>query len=145
MDFDSHRYGIWHVEGFSDNTAPRHSRHTNYQRVRAGKHNIPNSPFWYGYKGWNFVRAINVGMDNYGKASVSDEVRNKYIGEARLFRGWFYADKVSRFGDVQWVDTELNIDDEDILYGPRDSRETVMANVLDDLNFATEMDSRGLG
>lgn len=136
--FDSHKYGIWHYDGFSDNTAPLHSRHTNYQRVRAGKHNIPNSPFWYGYKGWNFVRAINVGMDNYGNAEVSDEVRNKYIGEARLFRGWFYADKVSRFGEVQWVDTELNIDDEDILYGTRDPRETVMANVLDDLNFATE-------
>ncbi|GJM28230.1 MAG: hypothetical protein DHS20C17_08650 [Cyclobacteriaceae bacterium] len=136
--FDSHRYGIWHYSGFSDNTAPLHSRHTNYQRVRAGKHSIPNSPFWYGYKGWNFVRAINVGMDNYGTADISDEVRNKYIGEARLFRGWFYADKVSRFGDVQWVDTELNIDDEGILYGTRDPRETVMANVLEDLNFATE-------
>ena len=136
--FDSHRYGIWHYDGFSDNTAPLHSRHTNYQRVRAGKHNIPNSPFWYGYKGWNFVRAINVGMDNYGKANVSDEVRNKYIGEASLFRGWFYADKVSRFGEVQWVDTELNTEDEGILYGTRDTRETVMANVLDDLNFATE-------
>ena len=136
--FDSHRYGIWHYSGFSDNTAPRHSRHNNYQRVRAGKHSIPNNPFWYGYKGWNFVRAINVGMDNYEKAAVSDEVRNKYIAEASLFRGWFYADKVSRFGNVQWVDTELNIDDEDILYGERDDRQVVMTNVLNDLNFACQ-------
>jgi hypothetical protein len=136
--FDSHRYGLWHLSGFSDDTAPRHSRHTNYQRVRAGKHNVQPNPFWYGWKGWNFVREINVGMDNYGKAQISDEDRNKYIAEARLFRGWFYADKVSKFGEVQWVDRELNIDDEDILYGERDDRETVMANVLADLNFACQ-------
>lgn len=135
--FDSHRYGLWHLSGYSDDTAPRHSRHTEYQRVRAGKHSYDQN-MWYGYDGWNFVRAINVGMDNYGKAAVSDEVRNKYIGEARLFRGWFYADKVSKFGEVQWVDTELNIDDEDVLYGTRDDRETVMNNVLADLTFATE-------
>jgi hypothetical protein len=79
-----------------------------------------------------------VGLDNYGLAQVSEEVRNKYVGEARLFRGWFYADKVSRFGEVQWVDTELTTEDEDILYGTRDPREMVMANALEDLNFATE-------
>ncbi|WP_020533294.1 RagB/SusD family nutrient uptake outer membrane protein [Flexithrix dorotheae] len=134
--FDSHRYGIWNLSGFSDDTAPRHSRHNNYQRVRAGKHNVPNNPFWYGYKGWNFVRAINVGMDNYDRATVSEEVRNQYVGEARLFRGWFYADKVSKFGNVQWVDTELNIDDDEVLYGERDEREFVMGKVLEDLNFA---------
>lgn len=135
--FDSHRYGIWHMDGFSDNTAPRHSRHNNYQKVRAGAHNIPDNPFWYGYKGWNFVRAINVGMDNYGKAQISDEVRNKYIGEARLMRGWFYADKISKFGSAQWVDRELNVDDDDILNGTRDDRDFVMGKVLEDLNFAT--------
>jgi hypothetical protein len=66
-------------------------------------------------------------------------------GEARLLRGWFYADKVSKFGDVQWVDTELNIDDEDILYGERDDRDFVMGKVLEDLNFATANGSPMIG
>jgi hypothetical protein len=137
--FDSQKYGIWYLDGFSDNTGPRHSRSLNFQRIRAGKENAPPNAGgqWFGYKGWNFLRAINVGMDNYGKAQVADAVRNKYVGEARLMRGWFYADKVSKFGDVQWVDTELNIDDEDILYGERDDRDFVMGKVLEDLNFAT--------
>ena len=136
--FSSHRWGIWHLSGLSDDTAPRHSRHDFYQRVRAGKHQPEPGAMWFGYRGWDFVRAINVGMDNYGKADVSEAVRNKYIGEARLFRGWFYADKVSKFGNVQWVDRELNVLDEDILYGERDDREFVMDKVLEDLNFATE-------
>jgi hypothetical protein len=69
--FDSQKYGIWYLDGFSDNTGPRHSRSLNFQRIRAGKENAPPNAGgqWFGYKGWNFLRAINVGMDNYGKAT----------------------------------------------------------------------------
>ncbi|MBY5956910.1 RagB/SusD family nutrient uptake outer membrane protein [Membranicola marinus] len=133
--FDSHRYGIWYLDEFTDNIAPRHSRHTRYQQVRSGKHVVPGGTQWYGYRGWNFVRAINVGMDNYDRAQIADEVKNKYVGEARLFRGWFYADKVSKFGDAPWVDRELNVDSEE-LYASRTPREEVMSHVLEDLNFA---------
>ncbi|MEQ6118345.1 RagB/SusD family nutrient uptake outer membrane protein [Reichenbachiella sp. MALMAid0571] len=134
--FDSQSRGFIFQDGWSDNTAPRHSRQDFYAKKRAGKHSIPNSPELFGYKGWNFLRAVNVGLDNYGKADVLDEVRNKYIGEARLLRGWFYADKVSKFGNVQWVDHELNVDDDEILNGERDDRDLVMGKVLEDLNFA---------
>lgn len=136
--FSSHRWSIWHLSGRSDDTAPRHGRHNDYSQMRAGQHQVVDNPRWFGYKGWNFVRAVNVFMDNYQKAQISDEAKNKYAGEARLFRGWFYADKVSKFGDVQWVDTELNIDDEEILFGERDDREFVMGKVLEDLNFAVQ-------
>jgi hypothetical protein len=136
--FDSQSRGHIYQDGFSDNTAPRHARADFYQRKRAGKHAIPTTPEIFGYKGWNFLRAVNVGLENYGKAAVTEEVRNKYVGEARLLRAWFYADKVSKFGDNQWVDKELNVDDEDILYGTRDDREFVMEKVLEDLNFATQ-------
>lgn len=136
--FESLQRGIWYLDGFTDNTAPRHSRSNFFQLVRSGKYQTPNDPDLFGYKGWNFVRAINFGLENYDRAAVTEEVRNKYIGEARLLRGWFYADKVSKYGDVQWVDKSLTIEDEDILYGTRDDREFVMEKVLEDLNFATE-------
>lgn len=139
--FDSHKFGIWYTDEYTDNIAPRHSRHTQYQQVRSGKHTIPSSSAgdgqWYGYKGWNFLRAINVGLANYSKASISQQLIDQYAAEARLFRGWFYADKVSKFGDVQWVDHELTTDSEE-LFGARDPREMVMGNVLEDLNFASQ-------
>ncbi|WP_236974042.1 RagB/SusD family nutrient uptake outer membrane protein [Membranihabitans maritimus] len=137
QNFESHWGGIWYLDEFTDNIAPRHSRHTRYQQVRAGKHTVTSGSQWFGYKGWNFVRAINVGLENYGTADVSQEVKDKYAAEARLFRGWFYADKVSKFGDAPWVDRELNVDSEE-LYASRTPREEVMANVLDDLNFASQ-------
>ena len=135
--FDSHRYSIWFLDEFSDNMAPRHGRHTRYQQVRAGKHNVPSGPEWFGYRGWHFVRAINVGLENYDKANIDQEVIDKYAGEARLFRGWFYADKVQKFGDVHWIDKPLDVDSEE-LYAARTPREEVMAHVLEDLTFAAE-------
>ena len=136
--FDSHRYGIWYLDEFADNIAPTHSRHTRYQQVRAGKHSIPSGPQWFGYRngGWSFIRTINIGLANYDRAQVTEAVKNQYVAEARLFRGWFYADKVSKFGAVHWLDKELNIDSEE-LYATRTPREEVMDNVLEDLNFAT--------
>lgn len=139
-DFESHKYGIWYIDEFTDNIAPRASRHERYQEVRSGKHSIPSGAQWYGWAndGWVFVRAINVGMDNYDKAlenGVAEATVNKYKAEARLFRGWFYADKISKFGRAPWVDHELSTDSEE-LYAALDSRETVMANVLADLDFA---------
>lgn len=139
--FNSHKFTIWNLDEYSDNCVSRAARHTQYSQVRSGKHNVPSSANgdgqWYGYKGWNLVRAINVGLENYQNASIPQAAIDKYAGEARLFRGWFYADKVSKFGDAPWVDRELNVDSEE-LFAARTSREEVMANVLEDLTFATE-------
>lgn len=136
--FSSHRWGIWYIDEFTDNIAPTHARHTRYQQVRAGKHTIPDSPQWFGWRdgGWSFIRTINIGLENYGKAQIPQELIDQYAAEARLFRAWFYADKVSKFGDVPWIDKELNIDSPE-LYAERTDRSEVMANVLADLKFAT--------
>ena len=135
--FESHWGSFWFLDELADNMAPRHARHTFYQQIRAGKHNPPSNPDWFGYKGWNFVRAINVGLANYDKANIPQAAKDKYAGEARLFRGWFYADKVSKYGDVPWVEKELSITSEE-LYAGRTPREEAMNKVLEDLNFASE-------
>ncbi len=135
--FDSQWAGYEYLDGYSDNTAPIEPRGLRFATVRAGIHQVPNDAQDFGWRGWNFLRAINVGMDNYAKAQVTDAVRNKYIGEARLFRGWFYADKVQKFGDVTWVDHELQIDSPE-LDSPRTPRADVMEKVLLDLNFACD-------
>lgn len=135
--FDSQWAGNEYIDGYSDNTAPIEPRGLRFAEVRAGIYTVPNNAQDFGWRGWNFLRAINVGMDNYGKAKVTDAVRNKYIGEARLFRGWFYADKVEKFGDVTWVDHELTTVSEE-LDAPRTPRVEVMEKVLADLDFACQ-------
>jgi hypothetical protein len=140
--FDSHRISYLHLDGMSDNTAPRHGRHSTYQQIRSGVYNPPSGKNsqapggWYGYKGFELIRAVNIGLANYGKADISDAVKSHYEAEARLFRAMFYANKIKNFGTVQWVENEVTLEDQDILYGARDSRDFVMGKVLDDLNFA---------
>jgi len=137
--FGSHNVSLWYIDQFSDNMAPTHPRQTFYNQIRSGANYIPDSPGgqMYGYRGWDFVRSINYGLEQTAKADIGQAVKDKYAAEARLFRGWFYADKVSKFGDVQWVDKPLNIDSE-ALNEARTPRDEVMGHVLDDLKFATQ-------
>ncbi len=134
--FNSHFASIWFQDEFADNMAPRAPRHNRFQQVRAGKHNVPAGDEWFGYDGWDFVRAINVGMANYDRAAIPQATKDKYIAEARLMRGWFYGEKVTKFGDVPFVERELNIDSEE-LFAARTPRAEAMKKVLEDLNFAS--------
>ena len=59
----------------------------------------------------------------------------EYTALSRFFRAAFYFDKVKRFGDVPWYDTQLGSADPD-LYKARDSRELVMTKMIEDVDFA---------
>jgi starch-binding outer membrane protein, SusD/RagB family len=90
-------------------------------------------------QGWNWgeLRNINHFLVNNVNPEIPQEIRAHYNGIARFFRAWFYFDKVKRFGDVPWIDVPLDYDDPDLEAG-RDSREMVMNNVLEDLDYAIE-------
>jgi starch-binding outer membrane protein, SusD/RagB family len=130
-------FSPWYYDGASDNMAPIEGGQTYLVDMRSGTQTIPVTATSqrFGYKGWSYLKAVNYGLANYDKVDIAPSVRNKYVAEARLFRAWFYFDKVSKFGDVPWVDKPLNIDSEE-LFAPRTPREEVMDNVLEDLKFA---------
>jgi len=86
---------------------------------------------------WGMLRHINYFLQNVNKCS-DEKARNHYTGVALFFRAYFYYDKVRRFGDVPWFDHTLGNTDEE-LYKPRDSRTTVMRNVVKDLNQAISL------
>lgn len=68
--------------------------------------------------------------------TLNESVRNNFIGLARANRARAYYHLVQHFGDVPLVLTVLDPSDEAELYGPRTNRETVMDQVLQDLDFA---------
>lgn len=85
---------------------------------------------------WGQLRNVNFFLENFNKAKVSRDRLNHFEGLARFFRARFYVAKVKRYSDVPWIDQVLNTDDDHILHGERDSRETVVANIMDDYEFA---------
>ena len=129
--------GAYSWDGMADNDIKQIARHASYVITRAGQINSDSNPMGFGWNStcFNFMRAINIGLANYDRADLSEPIINRYKAEARLFRAWVTADKVSLYGDYPWLDRELNIDSEE-LFAARTPRETVMANVLEDLNFA---------
>ncbi|WP_057938531.1 RagB/SusD family nutrient uptake outer membrane protein [Algoriphagus resistens] len=87
---------------------------------------------------WTDLRNINYFLENFNQEIIPQEARDHYEGIARFFRAWFYFEKVKRYGDVPWYGQTLDTTDEEELYKPRDPRELVMANVMEDLDFAVE-------
>lgn len=96
----------------------------------------PTSQTVTGGWSWGRLRNINYFLDNYNKASVTQEVKDHYAGLARYYRAIFYMDKVKRFSDVPWYAQTLNPSDSTGLYKPRDPRTLIMDSVMSDLAFA---------
>lgn len=132
--FGSSNASAYAVEAQSDNMASVASGHTSLVRKGAGRNTISNA------SGWSFdtLRRINVFFDNYKRVEEDFERVKPFLGEAHLFRAWFYYETVQKFGDVPWVTKALTLDDVDILYGSRTPRKEVMDNVIEDLRKAIE-------
>ena len=86
---------------------------------------------------WTDLRRINSLLARIDRCPDKAAVL-EYTALSRLFRAYFYFEKVKRFGDVPWYDTEIGSADIDLLYKPRDSREYVMQKMLEDIDFAIE-------
>lgn len=87
---------------------------------------------------WSQLRNINYFLEHNTNEKVDEETRSNYNGIARFFRALFYFEKVKRFGDVPWIPTTLNVDDNEYLYAGRDSRVLIMKQIMNDLDFAIE-------
>ncbi len=85
---------------------------------------------------WGQLRDINTLLE-YSVNCPDREVRNRYNALARFFRAYFYFEKVKRFGDVPWYDSQLASNDPE-LKKPQDSREFIMSKVIEDLDFAIQ-------
>lgn len=89
--------------------------------------------------GWSKADWLKIRRVNYALARISEIEKDadflKYEGELRFFKTWYYFQKLVEFGDVPWLDRDLNIDSEE-LFQARDSREIVVSNMLNDLDFA---------
>jgi hypothetical protein len=123
---------VWYRDdNFSDNQTP--SSRNSYTW---GEYTVPSSGGGWGKSDWLQIRRCNYALDRIANMN-SDAGVLKAEGEIRFFKAFFYFEKVKRFGDVPWLETSLTTDSPE-LYNERDSRETVVANMLDDLDFAIE-------
>lgn len=85
------------------------------------------------------IRRANILLNRVDRIpNITKEAANHWKGIARFFRAQQHFELVKTYGDVVWVDTEIDIDDAASLGRARDPRVTVMKNVCADLQFAGE-------
>lgn len=85
---------------------------------------------------WTNLRKMNTLLE-YIDQCEDEAAVIKYTAVTRFWRAFFYFEKVKRFGDVPWYETQLDSDSEE-LYKPRDSREYVMTKMIEDIDYAIE-------
>ncbi|WP_422350184.1 RagB/SusD family nutrient uptake outer membrane protein [Flagellimonas sp.] len=125
-------FGIYFDDEATDNAATTGSREIKLiMTTEANSSTITSG--W----DWGQLRDINLFLENSGKASVTEDVRNHYNGVARFFRAQFYMEKIKRYSNVPWYDKVLTTDSED-LYKPSDPREVVVSKIFEDYQFAID-------
>ena len=108
------------------------SEHTN--PVSDGSYSPePNSGTWN--KSYSISRNTTYLIEKEVPSDLIDNVAI-YIGEANFFRAFAYYNLLRDFGGVPIIDKVLDLDDEDLLYGPRNTRQEVTDFILNDLDAA---------
>jgi len=98
----------------------------------------PSSAAVTGGWDWTTLRNINLFLENYKQAEISEDLLAHYEGVARFFRARFYMDKVNRFSDVPWYDKVIGTSDEESLFKARDPRDLVVQKIFEDYDFASK-------
>jgi len=119
----SHDYRADELRGNSDNS------------ISTGNWTIPNSADEW-TTSYKVIAAANNIIEKAPQADVSEDVLNKYLAEARFFRGYYYFFLVKKYGDVPMLLRTAKSTDDEILNSPRTPREEVLAQVYEDLKFA---------
>ena len=88
--------------------------------------------------GWSFtnLRKMNTLLANIHNCEDKNAVK-EYTALVKFWRAYYYADMVRKFGDVPWIDHEIGSADAD-LYNPRDTRETILTHMIEDIDEAIE-------
>ena len=102
----------------------------------AGNNSIPSTDENYKqiYKRLYYVNLL---LQKAGEFEPQTDIEEP-MGEAYFFRAYLYFELVQMFGDCIYTDAPVDVDNE-ILYGPRTNRVTVIRNCIADLKAAAEL------
>lgn len=125
--------GPFSADDNSDNMITRE-----YNRTLNGERTIPASDGGWTYGTWADIRRVNYFLGNYHKATGTDAIIKKYLGEALFFKAWYYFSRLKMFGDLPWISSSITESDSTVLYAPRLSRAVVVDSMMSILDKAIE-------
>ena len=120
--------GDFYWSTFSDDQA-LHSGIDNFATAAPASSSVWNNAYTY-------IRKANLLLERVGGVPMTDEAKNHYRGVARFFRAMEYANLIKYYGDVPYIDKFLDQGETDLIYTPRTPRNTIVDNIIADLEFA---------
>jgi len=97
---------------------------------------VPSSGGGWSSSDWSNIRNANYFLSHYQQVNGVQADIDQYVGEIHFFRAWEYFNKVKSFGDVPWINKDLNVNDTSFLFMSRTSREVVVDSIIADLEYA---------
>jgi len=102
-----------------------------------GRYDVPTSSSTWNSTYAN-IRRANIMLDNIVNSKMSESDIAHWRAVGLFFRAHEYFELLKMYGGVPWLEHTVTDADLDILYGPRDTRDTVSENILRDLLEALE-------
>lgn len=109
----------------------------NSNSISNGSRQVPSTNGSWTDAYWRIFIANNI-IEKAPRADVSEEILNRYLAEARFFRGLFYFELVKKYGDVPLLLEAISDTKNPAIMMPRTPRAEVLAQVYDDLEFASK-------
>jgi hypothetical protein len=97
---------------------------------------VPSTGGGWATGDWSTIRNANYFLSHYQTVAGDQNEINQYLSEILFFRAYNYFAKIQTFGDVPWINKNLNTNDSSYLYMPRTPRQTVVDSIIADLTFA---------
>lgn len=126
---------IGHLPGWDYNSWDGNTDITGLSSNGGGSAPESNSTWSSNY---NNIRQYNILLKKAEEYSGDKTALNTSVGTAYFFRGMAYFNLLKAFGGVPIVDHVLDVNDE-VLYGPRNSRYEVAKFIIDDLRKAVDL------
>lgn len=86
---------------------------------------------------YKYIRRANLMLDNIDGSSLTETEKEHWRSVGYFFRAYKYFMIMSDFGDIPWIEHVLT-DESPELYAPRDSRDLVAKNILENLQYAAQ-------
>ena len=83
------------------------------------------------------IRIVNDFLENYERAEVADNIKNRYLGEALFFKAYYYFNLIKRFGDVPYITHTLDMQSPE-LWGGRTNKQEILDDILEGLADAEQ-------
>lgn len=96
---------------------------------------IPSSSASYTSPYENLRHSVSI-IDGLAGSSLDADVKANWLGIARMCRAYQQYLLVRRYGDCNFIEHVLNLTDDGVLYGKRESRDYVFDKILEDLDYA---------